>query len=162
MIGRIRRPHSNCTPVVRAIVTVQSDLGFVCSDPFNSVGMARALNEVEFHSKASGGAVVGLQSTGKGPAWTLAQRVYQLRAMASGAHDAIPRHRRAHFALRGAGRGRRASEAFVHDSGERGEFGANGEWAHSRSPGATSECKGTRHRSIQGQVHSGRPRPCGI
>jgi branched-chain amino acid transport system substrate-binding protein len=49
-------------PIVRAIAAANPDLVVVCSYPPDSVGMVRAVNELEFKPKAIGGAMVGLQS----------------------------------------------------------------------------------------------------
>src|SRR5262249_41215269 len=43
----------------------------------------------------------------QGPAWTVAQRFHQLRVLAAGGEDAIPRSGRSHFALSGQGEIRR-------------------------------------------------------
>jgi branched-chain amino acid transport system substrate-binding protein len=45
-------------PVVRAIAAVNPDLVVVCSYPSDSVGMVRAMNELGFNPKAIGGAMV--------------------------------------------------------------------------------------------------------
>ncbi len=50
-------------PIVRAIQATNPDLVVVCSYPPDSVGMARAVNEIGFKPKMIGGAMVGLQST---------------------------------------------------------------------------------------------------
>ena len=50
-------------PIVRAIQASNPDLLVVCSYPLDSVGMIRALKEIDFKPKMVGGAMVGLQST---------------------------------------------------------------------------------------------------
>jgi branched-chain amino acid transport system substrate-binding protein len=50
-------------PIVRAIQATNPDLVVVCSYPPDSVGMARAVNEIGFKPKMIGGAMVGLQNT---------------------------------------------------------------------------------------------------
>ena len=51
------------TPIVRAIQAANPDAVVVCSYPLDSVGMARAINEIGFKPKMIGGAMVGLQAT---------------------------------------------------------------------------------------------------
>lgn len=51
------------TPIVRAIAATNPDLVVVCSYPPDSVGMVRAVNELNFKPKMIGGAMVGLQNT---------------------------------------------------------------------------------------------------
>jgi branched-chain amino acid transport system substrate-binding protein len=82
-------------PIVRAIQATNPDLVVICSYPPDSVGLVRAINEIGFKPKMIGGGMVGLQSTALktqlGPA---AQRLRQLRLLAAGAEDAVPRRRR--------------------------------------------------------------------
>jgi branched-chain amino acid transport system substrate-binding protein len=52
------------TPIVRAVQAANPDLFLVCSYPVDSVGMVRAVREVDFKPKMFGGAMVGLQATG--------------------------------------------------------------------------------------------------
>jgi branched-chain amino acid transport system substrate-binding protein len=49
--------------IVRAVAATHPDLVVVCSYPPDSIGIVRAVNELEFKPKAIGGAMVGLQST---------------------------------------------------------------------------------------------------
>ena len=61
-----RRYPPNATdfaPIVRAIAATNPDLVVVCSYPPDSVGMVRAVNEINFRPKMIGGAMVGLQNT---------------------------------------------------------------------------------------------------
>jgi len=51
------------TPTVRAIQVTNPDLLVVCSYPIDTVGMVRAMKEVNFKPKMWGGAMVGLQAT---------------------------------------------------------------------------------------------------
>src|SRR6266513_2323792 len=50
-------------PIVRAIQATNPDLVVVCSYPPDSVGMVRAVNEINFRPKMIGGGRVGLQNT---------------------------------------------------------------------------------------------------
>ena len=50
-------------PIVRAIAATNPDLLVVCSYPLDSVGMMRAIKEIDFKPKMIGGSMVGLQST---------------------------------------------------------------------------------------------------
>ncbi len=50
-------------PIVRAIAATNPDLVTICSYPLDSVGMVRAVNELNFKPKMIGGAMVGLQAT---------------------------------------------------------------------------------------------------
>ena len=50
-------------PIVRAIAATNPDLVVVCSYPPDSVGIARAVNEIGFKPKMIGGAMVGPQNT---------------------------------------------------------------------------------------------------
>jgi len=51
------------TPIVRAIQAANPDVVSVCSYPLDSVGMVRAVNELNYKPKMIGGAMVGLQAT---------------------------------------------------------------------------------------------------
>ena len=51
------------TPIVRAIQAAHPDLLVICSYPLDTVGMIRAMKEVDFRPKMWGGAMVGLQAT---------------------------------------------------------------------------------------------------
>jgi branched-chain amino acid transport system substrate-binding protein len=51
------------TPIVRSIQASNPDLLVICSYPLDSVGMIRAINEIDFKPKMVGGSMVGLQST---------------------------------------------------------------------------------------------------
>ncbi|HUB95951.1 MAG TPA: amino acid ABC transporter substrate-binding protein [Stellaceae bacterium] len=51
------------TPIVRAIKAVDPDILLIASYPPDSVGMVRAIHEVDIQPKMVGGAMVGLQST---------------------------------------------------------------------------------------------------
>ncbi len=51
------------TPIVRAVAATNPDVVVVCSYPPDSVGMVRAVNELNFKPKMIGGAMVGLQNT---------------------------------------------------------------------------------------------------
>ncbi len=50
-------------PIVRAIQAANPDVVAICSYPLDSVGMVRAVNELNFKPKMIGGAMVGLQAT---------------------------------------------------------------------------------------------------
>jgi len=50
-------------PIVRAIQAANPDIVVVCSYPPDSVGMVRAVNELNFKPKMIGGGMVGLQAT---------------------------------------------------------------------------------------------------
>jgi len=50
-------------PIVRAIQAANPDIVVVCSYPLDSVGMVRAVNELNYKPKMIGGAMVGLQAT---------------------------------------------------------------------------------------------------
>jgi len=52
------------SPVVRAIQAANPDIVAVCSYPLDSVGLVKAVNEINFKPKMIGGAMVGLQATG--------------------------------------------------------------------------------------------------
>src|SRR5262249_47339777 len=54
---------TDLAPVVRGMAGTNPDLVIVCSNPPDSVGMVRAVNEVGFKPKMIGGAMVGLQNT---------------------------------------------------------------------------------------------------
>lgn len=61
-----RRYPPNTTdfaPIVRAIAATNPDFVVVCSYPPDSVGIVRAVNEINFRPKMIGGAMVGLQNT---------------------------------------------------------------------------------------------------
>ena len=61
-----RRYPPNTTdfaPIVRAIAATNPDVVVVCSYPPDSVGIVRAVNELNFKPKMIGGAMVGLQNT---------------------------------------------------------------------------------------------------
>jgi branched-chain amino acid transport system substrate-binding protein len=51
------------TPIVRAIQASNPDIVAICSYPLDSVGMVKAVNELNFKPKMIGGAMVGLQFT---------------------------------------------------------------------------------------------------
>src|SRR5260370_14155501 len=51
------------TPVVRAIQAANPDVVTICSYPIDSVGMVKAVNELNYKPKMIGGAMVGLQAT---------------------------------------------------------------------------------------------------
>ena len=51
------------TPIVRAIQAANPDIVTVCSYPLDSVGMVKAVNELNYKPKMIGGAMVGLQAT---------------------------------------------------------------------------------------------------
>jgi len=51
------------SPVVRAIQARNPDLLVICSYPLDTVGMIKTINELGFHPKMWGGAMVGLQAT---------------------------------------------------------------------------------------------------
>jgi branched-chain amino acid transport system substrate-binding protein len=50
-------------PIVRAIAATNPDLVVVCSYPPDTVGIVRAVNEINFRPKMIGGAMVGTQNT---------------------------------------------------------------------------------------------------
>ncbi len=50
-------------PIVRAIQAANPDIVTICSYPLDSVGMVRAVNELNYKPKMIGGAMVGLQAT---------------------------------------------------------------------------------------------------
>jgi branched-chain amino acid transport system substrate-binding protein len=50
-------------PIVRAIQAANPDVVAICSYPLDSVGMVRAVNELNYKPKMIGGAMVGLQAT---------------------------------------------------------------------------------------------------
>src|SRR5258707_7143900 len=50
-------------PIIRAIAATNPDLVVICSYPPDSVGMAKAVNEIGFKPKMIGGGMVGLQAT---------------------------------------------------------------------------------------------------
>jgi branched-chain amino acid transport system substrate-binding protein len=51
------------TPIVRAIQAANPDVLAICSYPLDSVGMVKAINELQYKPKMVGGAMVGLQAT---------------------------------------------------------------------------------------------------
>ena len=51
------------TPIVRAIQAANPDIVTICSYPLDSVGMVKAVNELNYKPKMIGGAMVGLQAT---------------------------------------------------------------------------------------------------
>ena len=51
------------SPIVRAIQATNPDIVCICSYPLDSVGMVKAVTEIGFKPKMSGGAMVGLQAT---------------------------------------------------------------------------------------------------
>jgi branched-chain amino acid transport system substrate-binding protein len=51
------------TPIVRAIQASNPDVVTICSYPLDSVGMVKAVNELNYKPKMIGGAMVGLQAT---------------------------------------------------------------------------------------------------
>jgi branched-chain amino acid transport system substrate-binding protein len=51
------------SPIVRAISAANPDVVTVCSYPLDSVGIVRAVNEINYKPKMIGGAMVGLQAT---------------------------------------------------------------------------------------------------
>ena len=51
------------TPIVRAIQAANPDVVTICSYPIDSVGMVKAVNELNYKPKMIGGAMVGLQAT---------------------------------------------------------------------------------------------------
>src|SRR5580692_11275765 len=51
------------SPIIRAIQASNPDLVVICSYPLSSVGLLLAANEIGFHPKMMGGAMVGLQAT---------------------------------------------------------------------------------------------------
>jgi branched-chain amino acid transport system substrate-binding protein len=50
-------------PIVRAIQAANPDIVAICSYPLDSVGMVKAVNELNYRPKLIGGAMVGLQAT---------------------------------------------------------------------------------------------------
>jgi branched-chain amino acid transport system substrate-binding protein len=56
-------PTTDFGPVIRAVAATNPDLVIVCSYPADSVGIVRAVNELNFKPKMIGGAMVGLQNT---------------------------------------------------------------------------------------------------
>jgi branched-chain amino acid transport system substrate-binding protein len=51
------------TPIIRAIQATGPDIVVVCSYPLDSVGIVKAVNELNYRPKMIGGAMVGLQAT---------------------------------------------------------------------------------------------------
>jgi branched-chain amino acid transport system substrate-binding protein len=56
-------PTTDFAPIVRAIQAANPDIVAICSYPLDSVGMVRAVNELNYKPKMIGGAMVGLQAT---------------------------------------------------------------------------------------------------
>ena len=54
---------TDITPIVRAIQATTPDIVTICSYPRDTVGMVKAVNELNFKPKMIGGAMVGLQAT---------------------------------------------------------------------------------------------------
>src|SRR5256712_8291542 len=52
------------SPIVRAVQAANPDIVTICSYPLDSVGMVKAVNELNYKPKMIGGAMVGLQATG--------------------------------------------------------------------------------------------------
>ncbi len=55
--------QTDFAPVVRGIQAANPDVVTVCSYPLDSVGLVRAVNEINYKPKLIGGAMVGLQAT---------------------------------------------------------------------------------------------------
>ena len=93
-----RRYPPNTTdfaPIVRAIAATNPDLVVVCSYPPDSVGIVRSVNEINFRPKMIGGAHGRpAEHLDQGAARPAAQRLDQLRLLAAGAEDELPRRRR--------------------------------------------------------------------
>ena len=51
------------TPIVRALQAANADIVIICSYPLSSVGIVKAVNELNYKPKMIGGAMVGLQAT---------------------------------------------------------------------------------------------------
>jgi branched-chain amino acid transport system substrate-binding protein len=51
------------SPIVRAMQASNADIALICSYPLDSVGMIKAINELNYAPKMVGGAMVGLQAT---------------------------------------------------------------------------------------------------
>jgi len=51
------------SPIVRAMQATNADIALICSYPLDSVGMVKAVNELNYTPKMIGGAMVGLQAT---------------------------------------------------------------------------------------------------
>ena len=51
------------SPIVRAMQATNADIALICSYPLDSVGMVKAVNELNYTPKMLGGAMVGLQAT---------------------------------------------------------------------------------------------------
>jgi len=51
------------SPIVRAMQASNADIALICSYPLDSVGMVKAINELNYTPKMVGGAMVGLQAT---------------------------------------------------------------------------------------------------
>ena len=96
------------SPIVRAIAAAGPDLVVVCSYPVelgrHGACGERACLQAKSHRRRHGWVAVHRR---EGTAWTVAQWVHQLRALAAGAENAVLRRGRSHFALSGEGGGRR-------------------------------------------------------
>jgi branched-chain amino acid transport system substrate-binding protein len=55
--------QTDFAPIIRAIQAANPDVVTVCSYPLDSVGIVRAVNELNYKPKLIGGAMVGLQAT---------------------------------------------------------------------------------------------------
>jgi branched-chain amino acid transport system substrate-binding protein len=51
------------SPIVRAMQATNADLALICSYPLDSVGMVKAVSELNYQPKMIGGGMVGLQAT---------------------------------------------------------------------------------------------------
>ena len=86
------------------------DVVVICSYPPDSVGMVRAVNEIGFKPKLIGGAMVGPQNTSiKAQLGPLLNGFDQLRLLAAGAEDGVPRRGRPDEEVPGQGGGAKAS-----------------------------------------------------
>ena len=95
-------------PIVRAISAANPDLVVVCSYPPDSVGIVRAVNELQFKPKAIGGAMVGLQSTAiKAQLGPLLNGFINYELWLPVQKMQFPWRDRSHFALSSEGGGRR-------------------------------------------------------
>ena len=98
-------PTADFAPIVRAIAATNPDLVVIGSYPPDSVGMVRAVNEIGFKPKMIGGAMVGLQNTSiKTQLGPLLNGCDQLRLLAAGAEDDVPRRGRPDEDVSGPGR----------------------------------------------------------
>ena len=55
--------QTDFAPIVRAIRAANPDIVCICSYPLDSVGLVKAVNELDYKPKMIGGAMVGLQAT---------------------------------------------------------------------------------------------------